>query len=789
MSNSVYQSNYDGYAPIRSQVSDERGRNNANDMLINKNVDDKVEDFDEPSKTYPVNNCSKYILIAGVTIFLTILVLIYNSHTSYSELEDGTIDAVAYNMTNTPSVTPTRITKSPLSRPSTYNPSFKPSNKPSARPSKSPVSGPTKKPTKAPTSYPSTDMLKFTFKRENYDILNYFDQDNPDDVTIQYAFLTQYTGLLEPAVNNNLVVFSASDEMKYSYSVCSVDDDTDCQYGVNYNSEVSAINVNCEVNTVYTVTVNEVDTSKNATVRSSTGNVICYYVRRELRDLTADDLSTTMDTYYSLWQYSEEEGQQLYGSNFHNATYFTSAHYFGASQREADHIHEGLGFLLLHLQMSNIFELSLQAVNPAVTLPYWDYTRDDSDVTKSYAFTADTFGSLNSWVVDDSYDIDVGWSSVTNDINDARILDGRWANLKTDYNSYYSDMKTAYGYFRAPWNMNPSPYLTRFTGSVSWPTCSSFYTWIKKKTDLMAFLKYAPGPAHASVHGTIGGVYGCNILYDKLVPSGIVDANRITKLCANWGFKLKDLYRTGYITAYDTDDCTVNNDDLGDSDCGFVCDESKEDDFIAEIQDSLSGYVNTSDYNALSEIHKFICHGDGYKVFYGDHLESASAADPSFWTIHPTSERVLQARSFLGWSNTDWNYQIKVPTEYVCERPKCYHETSDNFYFDTQCCMGHFENDTMIDFVNSDSQSMIKGGRTNREYITQSNPANENYNMGYIYESFLFPGCSDSKTYNVEGYISDLIDGLVSDDTGSDDASSYDASYDDQNDFYFSPTN
>jgi hypothetical protein len=92
--------------PIR--VSDERDRNN------NKNVDDKIEDFDEPSKNYPVNSCSKYILIAGVTVFLTILVLIYNSHKSYSELEDGTIDAADYNMTNTPSVTPTRITKSPL---------------------------------------------------------------------------------------------------------------------------------------------------------------------------------------------------------------------------------------------------------------------------------------------------------------------------------------------------------------------------------------------------------------------------------------------------------------------------------------------------------------------------------------------------------------------------------------------------------------------------------------------------------------------------------------------------
>lgn len=709
-----------------------------------------VEDFQENSnKSYPLNKCSRYLLIVGVTAFFLVLVSIYNSRTTNGLIVDGIVDNTGWN--------------------SSYIPSTKP--------------------TKIPTFYPSSDMLKFTFKRENYQILNYFDLDNPDNVTIQYSFLSQYVGILEPAVNNNLVVFGASNNYKYSYTICNGEDKTDCEYGFNYEDQESPVNLNCDVNTVYTVTVNEIDTSKNTTIRSNTDSVICYYVRRELRDLTTDDLSTTMDTFYKLWQYSNEEGQALYGSNFHNATYFTAAHYFGASQREADHIHEGLGFLILHLQMSNIFELALQAVNPAVTLPYWDYTRDDSDVTAAYAFTADTFGSLNSHVVDDSYDIDVGWSSNTNDINDARILDGRWANLKTDYNSYYSDMKTAYGYFRAPWNMNPSPYLTRFTGSVSWPTCSSFYNWLGK-TDLMKFLKYAPGPAHASVHGTVGGVYGCDILYDKLVPQGIVDSDLITKLCANWGFKLKDLYRTGYISAYSTDDCTVDSDDLGSSDCGITCDDDEKDDFIAEIKDSLGDYLyNVSDTSGLEAIRHLICHGDGYKVFYGDHLESASAADPSFWPIHPTSERLLQARSFLGWSSTKWNYEIKVPSEYVCERPKCYHEDTDSFYFDSYCCMGHYENDTMIDFINSDNKNMISGGRTNRQYITETNPANDNYNMGYIYESFTFPGCSNSAKYNVDDLISDHIDRIGSDDASSDDdATSYDAYYDDQNDFYFNPS-
>ena len=40
--------------------------------------------------------------------------------------------------------------------------------------------------------------------------------------------------------------------------------------------------------------------------------------------------------------------------------------------------HDGLGFLTNHALMTNTFEYSLQAVNPKLTLPYWDYTIESS---------------------------------------------------------------------------------------------------------------------------------------------------------------------------------------------------------------------------------------------------------------------------------------------------------------------------------------------------------------------------------------------------------------------------
>jgi hypothetical protein len=51
--------------------------------------------------------------------------------------------------------------------------------------------------------------------------------------------------------------------------------------------------------------------------------------------------------------------------------YLLDFHYFMAAWQDADHAHEGTGFLAQHVKMANIFEKSLQAVNPSVALPYW----------------------------------------------------------------------------------------------------------------------------------------------------------------------------------------------------------------------------------------------------------------------------------------------------------------------------------------------------------------------------------------------------------------------------------
>lgn len=46
---------------------------------------------------------------------------------------------------------------------------------------------------------------------------------------------------------------------------------------------------------------------------------------------------------------------------------------------------------------------------------------------------------------------------------DARIIGGRWNNLEAEMNTNYPDLYSGYGYLRSPWNLNPSPYVSRYT--------------------------------------------------------------------------------------------------------------------------------------------------------------------------------------------------------------------------------------------------------------------------------------------------------------------------------------
>jgi Common central domain of tyrosinase len=108
----------------------------------------------------------------------------------------------------------------------------------------------------------------------------------------------------------------------------------------------------------------------------------------------------------------------------------------------------GSGFLTHHLALTNSFESSLRAVDPSVTLPYWDFSIEGQKVLSrgekpSYmlqvtpVFSDTWFGSVDA---------------------DHHIADSRWAHVSMPKQpDMESGVRNSYGYIRSYWNNNPDP--------------------------------------------------------------------------------------------------------------------------------------------------------------------------------------------------------------------------------------------------------------------------------------------------------------------------------------------
>jgi hypothetical protein len=83
-------------------------------------------------------------------------------------------------------------------------------------------------------------------------------------------------------------------------------------------------------------------------------------------------LNKFLDAPFEL-ELSEEEGTKKYGTNFRPSSCTTRFHYFNAAHQDADHIHEGNGFLAQHIKLTNMYEESVQIVDSTVTVPYWAF--------------------------------------------------------------------------------------------------------------------------------------------------------------------------------------------------------------------------------------------------------------------------------------------------------------------------------------------------------------------------------------------------------------------------------
>lgn len=99
---------------------------------------------------------------------------------------------------------------------------------------------------------------------------------------------------------------------------------------------------------------------------------------------------------------------------------------------------QGPGFVVTHFTLSNLFEKALQAVNPSVSLAYWDFTME------STFYEPSTFRGSSVF-----YDDWFGDPAPTNKFK--TITSGRWAYLSAMRNAQnFSEIVSTYGMLRSP---------------------------------------------------------------------------------------------------------------------------------------------------------------------------------------------------------------------------------------------------------------------------------------------------------------------------------------------------
>jgi hypothetical protein len=392
--------------------------------------------------------------------------------------------------------------------------------------------------------------------------------------------------------------------------------------------------------------------SEKGLIHSAKTDVIARYVRRDLRKLNTNDLADYMNAARVMYDITREEGAPIYGTDYRDISYFAEIHLHNSvPDKHNDRLHDGMGFITQHVSLTNEYEAALQAINPRVALPYWDFTQDlvmIREMAKTAARKVDysDLWKLDIWGDDYFGRADTALHTVTS---------GRWAYTRisnqVDENKAFVD--NPYGFMRAPWNLNSSPYLTRFhkacglsLGNIDsdttnqWPSCEEHHFAVFDISQYAYFVGYMSYSGHGGVHRMIGGSNGdCDQWRDL---QDVLGPKRVKNMQEYSTFLGRFTYRKSYCSMPLKSDCIGTAGGNGDSntcimDCAG-CDDGFTKSELENLASMFSSFDDASKTQKEIMVREVFCED---KIILGDHIESSSASDVSFWPIHPTLERLL----------------------------------------------------------------------------------------------------------------------------------------------------
>lgn len=519
-------------------------------------------------------------------------------------------------------------------------------------------------------------------------------------------------------------------------------------------------------------------------------------MKRELRSLTDSDRAKFLDAAHVMWTTSTEDGKQLYGDAYTSIHNFVIEHSIASNNIDCDAYHDGSGFFTHHFALTNSFDASLRAINPEVTLHYWDFTIEgqaikDAGEIPSYLlqvspiFTDEWFGS-----VDENY----------------HIADSRWKHsrmtAKSDAARGNKIVPNSFSMIRSYWNNNNDKEVVRRMFDVcgfeatnkAIPACSSHYSLLNSDT-LATFQVLSPGVGHGPMHVHIGGMGGeCetaiksfmerwkDVLEPEITTEEIINlglnstiaefgehATRMDVFRARITGEYFHFYRAfwrSHICARDNTaqllKCPESCDDtMAVEDCKCeIPDLSDDFDTIENVYYCIVDEASRETFSKLfsqdfiTDMVKMIATSSLYE---GEMIESASPIDITFWVIHPTLERLLMAKRLPSvvsmasspvskWPSVDGSDETWLEYSYYSYPAN----TKIKYKPEGFTCRGHAADDAvlphhlpMIDgfanYADTDHDKKV----SNWEYFMASNPNDPN-GLDYVYDSFTWSHCDSA---------------------------------------------
>eukprot|EP00752_Nemacystus_decipiens_P013022 g11520.t1 len=467
--------------------------------------------------------------------------------------------------------------------------------------------------------------------------------------------------------------------------------------------------------------------------------VTVKYVRREIRALTDRDRETFFNAVSVMQRVPSAVGRKVFGHKYYSKDYFNRMHLYYGGRRDCDHWHAGAGFVTSHIAISLMYEQSLQAINPSIALPYWDFTiegtfYDWSNFRKSSLFSDDWFGDAAP-------------------LNAMRTPSrGRFGYVPTMMNATeYSDVYNSYGMLRSPWNNDPTPFLTRSDHLLGYinhrkPSgCRRYRDAMMQRTWMALTVAFNDG-AHGEIHELLGGSWSRN---------ATDYADRTNTIVQPFVHKavpfLKMLWRAGYIGCPDTCGidvpwehcaCTCSSatfggqapwevlQDSGILEVGFFYDKDAVliDSLVDEegnAYEAIPGYTKEETENIYDEMLRSLC----TPMRFGTHYGATSTNDPTFFLIHPTFDRLWHLRRLE--ASKSFN-EVWVPDH------SCYGHNPD----DIQPFHNLFLQDTFLpdDKTLNEEVEAAKEYYTNHQLYTMLRP--DQMDSPYIYDNFEWSHCA-----------------------------------------------